>query len=62
MVVKRKITKLNMMEARSGAESGGHPVASYEKPKQIEWVQQTDLPILQVLRQILEELKKLNAK
>jgi hypothetical protein len=43
-------------------ESGGHSPFSFERPKKVEWVQTENMPMINLLREILEELKKLNAK
>ena len=36
--------------------------ASGEKPQKTEWVRAEDVPIINLLREIRDELKKLNAK
>lgn len=43
-------------------ERGGHPSGSHERPKIIEWMQAEQQPLLAVLKDILVELKTINAK
>ena len=44
------------------AESGGQGKFSFERPKTVQWVRAEDQPMLDLLSQILAELKILNAK
>ena len=47
----------------SGTEQGGQPSASFEKPREkVEWVQNDNLVIVNKLQEMIEILKRIEAK